>query len=88
MGCARGFPKRISQFQPVFWPRALIAIRAGIAAVQNGTKAIFGHICWRDRGDIGHDELSDFLLHTHLTHDLGDPGFDFFVLFRSRGAAR
>ena len=88
MGCARGFPKRISQFQPVFRLRALIAIRARITAVQDGAKAIFGHILWRDRRDIGHDELSDFLLHTHLTHDLSDPGFDFLVLFRSRSAAR
>ena len=62
---ARNGSKFINQALPFLGAGAFIAIRPRIAARQKGAQGIFGKVRWRDRTNVGLDQLTNFLFNTH-----------------------
>ncbi len=62
----------VGGFQPFWRQGTIIAMRAGIAAVENGAEMIRPHIVGRHRSDVGLGDLPDLFLDGHPGENVGD----------------
>src|SRR3569833_4585603 len=67
-----GLIEPIRQREPLTRWSELIAVRRGVTAVENGAEGKVAQIIRSDAGDVGLDDLSDFLLQRHPRQQSGD----------------